>query len=48
MCFLKELKKENSYWCCLKGCVKEECMIKRVALVMNIVPCRDLKLDSQA
>ena len=30
------------------GDFKGECTIERVALVMNIVPCRDLKLEGQA
>ena len=30
------------------GCVKGECTIERVALVMNIVPCRDFNLRGLA
>ena len=30
------------------GCVKGECTIERVALAMNIVPCQELNLGSQA
>ena len=30
------------------GCLKGECTIERVALVMNIVPCRDFNLRGLA
>ena len=47
MCILKE-HKWNSLCVVFVGCFKEECTIERVALVMNIVPCRELDLTGQS
>ena len=43
-CFLKEFKKEKFMFVVSIGSIKGECTIERVALVMNIVPCRELDL----
>jgi TPR repeat protein len=48
-CFLKELKKRKTHVCdSAERCVNRECTIERVALVMNIVPCRDLVLGCES
>ena len=38
----------NFCMCCFAGCVKGECTIERVALVMNVASCRELNLEGKA
>ena len=46
VCFLQGLQKGKTYVCVVSAeCVKGECTIGRVALVMSIVPCRGLDLN---
>ena len=48
-CFLKELKKRKTHVCdSAERCGNRECTIERVALVINIIPCRELNLSGKA
>ena len=46
--FFKEPKRKSHVGVVYAGCIKGECTIERVALVMNIVPCQDFDLKCKA
>ena len=46
--FFKESKWETQFGVIVTECIDEERTIERLALVMNIVPCRELDLKGQA
>ena len=48
MCFNQIFEWKNYFCVVYAGRVKGECTIERVALVMNIVPCRVLNLECKA
>ena len=43
---LKDVKRKSSRFILFVVNIDEECTIERIALAMNIIPCRDLDLDS--
>ena len=45
--FLNGLEWKTNVCTEFAGDIKDECTIERVALVMSIVPCRELNLDGQ-